>query len=190
MKPRATPRNFHVKDGRRDLLPGTIPFWTPFAGQRYNLISGRETPIMAPREPDKVQREIEELLDKLDNFVPEDRLVSKIRKRRREETGPGLIERTWKRVSRVSLGQAMLLGVGLLLVGTLLRSQLGSFAGPVIILGIILAGGAFLLSVVNGDSRRTISGGRQEKRWRGQVIDYSEPPTTSRIRDWFRRRKR
>ena len=145
---------------------------------------------MAPQEPDKVKREIEELLDKLDNFVPEDRLVSKIRKRRRDEMGPPLIERTWKRVSRVSLGQAMLAGLALLLVGTFFRSQLGSLAGPVIILGIVLAGGAFLLSVVNGDSRRTISGSHPEKRWRGQVIDYSEPSTASRIRDWFRRRRR
>ncbi len=145
---------------------------------------------MAPREPDKVQREIEELLDKLDNFVPEDRLASKIRKRRRDEVGPGLIERGWKRVSRFSLGQAMLVGIGLLLIGTVFRHQLGSLAGPVIVVGIVLVIGAFVLSAINGDSRRTIAGGRQEKRWRGQVIDYSEPSTTSRIRDWFRRRRR
>ena len=146
---------------------------------------------MAPREPDKVQREIEELLDKLDNFVPEDRLASKIRKRRRDETGPGPLERAWKRVSRVSLGQAMLAGLVLILIGLAFGSRLGSFDRPVIIVGLILLGGAFLLSVINGDSRRTIAGGgRQEKRWRGQVIDYSEPSTASRIRDWFRRRRR
>lgn len=145
---------------------------------------------MPPREPDKVQREIEELLDRLDNFVPEDRLVSKIRKRRREQTGPGFLERTWKRISRLSLGQAMLVGVAFLIAGAFFRSQLGSLATPVIVVGIILAGGAFLLSVVNGDSRRTISGSHPEKRWRGQVIDYSEPSATSRIRDWFRRRRR
>ncbi len=145
---------------------------------------------MAPQEPDKVQREIEELLDKLDNFVPEDRLASKIRKRRRAETGPGAIERAWKRVSRVSLGQAMLAGLALIVISWIFRSPLGSLASPVMIAGIVLVIGAFVLSVVNGDSRRTIAGGRQEKRWRGQVIDYSEPSTTSRIRDWFRRRRR
>ncbi len=142
---------------------------------------------MAPREPDKVQREIEELLDKLDNFVPEDRLASKIRKRRRDELGPGLLERTWK---RISLGQAMLAGLVLIFASWIFRSALGSFASPVMILGIVLLIGAFVLSIINADSRRTITGGRQEKRWRGQVIDYSEPSTTSRIRDWFRRRRR
>lgn len=145
---------------------------------------------MAPREPDKVQREIEELLDKLDNFVPEDRLASKIRKRRRDETGPGLIERGWKRISRIGLGQAMLTGLALIFISWVFRSPLGSFASPLMIVGIVLVVGAFVLSVVNGDSRRTIAGGRQEKRWRGQVIDYSEPSTASRIRDWFRRRRR
>jgi hypothetical protein len=144
---------------------------------------------MAPKEPDKVQREIEELLDKLDNFVPEDRLASKRRHRDREATGPGLIERSLKRMSHVSLGQAMLVGLALLLLGTVFGHQRGSLATPAIVIGLVLAGGAFLLSVVNGDSRRTISGGRQEKRWRGQVIDYSEPSTASRIRDWFRRRR-
>lgn len=148
---------------------------------------------MAPRQPDKVQREIEELLDRLDNFVPEDRLASKIRKRQRAESGPGLIERTWKRVSRVSLGQAMLAGLALIFIAWALGSRmglLGPFTNPLMILGVVLLIGAFVLSVVNGDSRRTISGGRQEKRWRGQVIDYSEPSTASRIRDWFRRRRR
>jgi len=145
---------------------------------------------MAPRESDKVQREIEELLDRLDNFVPEDRLASKIRKKRRDETGPGLIERGWKRVSRISLGQAMLAGLALILISWAFRAPLGSFANPVMIAGVVVVIGAFVLSVINGDRRRTIAGGRQEKRWRGQVIDYSEPSPTSRIREWFRRRRR
>lgn len=145
---------------------------------------------MPQRESDKVQREIEELLDKLDNFVPEERLVSKIRKRRKDESGPSMLERGWKRVSRISLGQALLAGLALLLIGTFFRGPLGAAAGPVLITGIVLAVGAFVLSIVNGDSRRTIAGGRPEKRWRGQAIDYSEPSTASRrLKDWFRRRR-
>jgi hypothetical protein len=144
---------------------------------------------MAPREPDKVQREIEELLDRLDNFVPEERLASKIRKKRRAETGAGFIERGWNRVSRISLGQAMLAGLAIILISWFFRAPLGSLASPLMVVGITLVIGAFILSIVNGDSRRTIAGGRPEKRWRGQVIDYSEPSTASRIRDWFRRRR-
>jgi hypothetical protein len=145
---------------------------------------------MPTHEPDKVQREIEELLDKLDSFVPEERLVSKIRKRRKDETGPNLVERTWKRASRISLGHVLLTGLALLLIATFFRAPLGAAAGPVMIAGIVLAAGAFLFSIINGDSRRTIGGGRPEKRWRGQVIDYSEPSAASRLKDWFRRRRR
>jgi hypothetical protein len=43
--------------------------------------------------------------------------------------------------------------------------------------------GAFVLSVVGGRSR-------YEKRWRGQVIDLSEPSLGSRLRNWLQRRSR
>ena len=147
---------------------------------------------MPSKEPDKVQREIEELLDKLDNFVPEDRLVSKIRSRRKAETGPNAIERLWARVSRLTLGHVMLAGVVLLLAGTFARGALGGAATWFVVIGIALTVGAFVLSIINGDSRRTLAGGggRYEKRWRGQVIDYSEPSAASKIRDWLRGRRR
>jgi hypothetical protein len=147
---------------------------------------------MPPKEPDKVQREIEELLDKLDNFVPEDRLVSKIRSRRKADAGPNAIERLWARASRLTLGHVMVTGVVLLLLGTLVPGLLGGFAHWAVWLGIVLTVGAFVLSIVNGDSRRTLAGGggRSEKRWRGQVIDYSEPSATSKLREWLRGRRR
>jgi hypothetical protein len=144
---------------------------------------------MPQKEPDKVQREIEELLDKLDNFVPEERLVSKIRSRRKVESGPGMLERLLARAGRLTLGHLMLTGLALLLVGTFVRAPLGSFATPVVITGIVLTVCAFFLSIVNRDSRRTLSGGGTEKRWRGQVIDYSEPSPTSRFREWLRGRR-
>lgn len=149
---------------------------------------------MPQRDSDKIRREVEELLDKLDNFVPEERLVSKIRSKRKADAGPNAFERALsgarRRLSRITLGHVLLTGVALLLVATLFRHTLGAAAGPLLITGIVLAAGAFVLSVINGDSRRTLTGGRPEKRWRGQVIDYSEPSTTSRIRDWLRGRRR
>jgi hypothetical protein len=145
---------------------------------------------MPQHESDKVQREIEELLNKLDNFVPEDRLASKIRNRQRVQAGPGAIERLVGRITRLSLGHVLLAGLALLIVGSLLRDTLGALSGPMIIAGIVLAISAFVLSVINGDSRRTIAGGRTEKRWRGQVIDYSEPSAGRRLMDWLRRRRR
>jgi hypothetical protein len=145
---------------------------------------------MAPTEPDKVQREIEELLGKLDNFVPEDRLVSKIRSKRKAQAGPGLIERLLKRVSRITLGHVMLTGLALLLLASFAPGVFVGYARYAMILGLLLTGGAFVMSVIGWDSRRTITGAAPEKRWRGQVIDYSQPPAPNRLRDWLRGRRR
>lgn len=145
---------------------------------------------MAPKEPDKVQREIEELLGKLDNFVPEERLVSKIKSRRRAETGPGLTERLLKRISHVTLGHVMLAGLALLLLSSFAPGLFGGYAHGAMILGLLLTGGAFVMSVIGWDSQRTITGGTAPKRWRGQVIDYSTPSPTSRLRNWLSGKRR
>ncbi|HYM14621.1 MAG TPA: hypothetical protein VEZ14_03615 [Dehalococcoidia bacterium] len=149
---------------------------------------------MPPRDSDKVRREVEELLDKLDNFVPEDRLVSKMRSRRKAAAGPNALERAWtslrRSLTRFTLGHALLAGIVLLIAATVFRQSLGAAATPLMVVGIVLAAGAFLLSIIGGDSRRTLAGGHQEKRWRGQVIDYSEPSPTSRLREWLRGRRR
>ncbi len=144
---------------------------------------------MTPQEPDKVQREIEELLGKLDNFVPEERLVSKIKSRRRAEAGPGMLERFLKRASRITLGHVMLTGLALLLLSSFAPGLFGGYSRAAMILGLLLTGGAFVMSVIGWDSRRTITGGGGEKRWRGQVINYSEPSAPSRLRDWFRSKR-
>jgi hypothetical protein len=144
--------------------------------------------------PDRVQREIEELLDQLDNFVPEERLVSKIKNRRRAQREPNALERAWsgvkKRFGRITLGHVMLLGVALLLLASFVPGLFFGFDQLAFFTGIVLAGGAFVLSVLGWDSRRTISGGQPDRRWRGQPIDYSEPSGTGKLRDWLRRRRR
>jgi pilus assembly protein TadC len=147
---------------------------------------------MPPKESDRVQREIEELLGKLDNFVPEERLVSKIKKRRKEAAGPNAFERTWaslrKRFSRVTLGHVMLFGVVLLLAAQFVPGLFYGYDRWALLAGILITIGAFILSAMGWDSRRTIaSGGTIEKRWRGQAITYSEPSRADRIRGWFRR---
>ena len=145
---------------------------------------------MTPNEPDKVQREIEELLGKLDNFVPEERLVSKIKSRRKAEAGPGLTERLLKRVSHITLGHVMLAGLALLLISSFAPGLFGGYSRYALILGLLLTGGAFVGSVIGWDSQRTITGGTSQKRWRGQVIDYSQPSAPNRLRDWFRGKRR
>ena len=140
---------------------------------------------------DRIQREVEELLEKLDTFVPEERLASKIRNRaRRKPQGePGPLQRAWKRAARVSLGQLLLAGFALILIAWFFRAPLGGLSTWLIGIGLAMAAVAFVLSLMRGGTGRTI-GGSVEKRWRGQPIEYSAGPSAAdRIRDWFRRRR-
>ncbi|MEX2247003.1 MAG: hypothetical protein WEC75_09975 [Dehalococcoidia bacterium] len=142
---------------------------------------------------DKVQREIEELLDKLDNFVPEERFTEKIRARKQQRaqpSGPRPWDRVRKRLSRVTLGQAMLVGLALLFFAFLFDGPLGAAANYLIITGLVLAGGAFVMSVVTGGGTRRTVTGSVEKRWRGQVIEYQQPASSNRLLDWLRGRRR
>jgi hypothetical protein len=147
-----------------------------------------------PRQGDRVQREIEELLDQLDNFVPEERLITKIKNKRRQEQGPGLPGRAWNAAkrpfTRIKLSHVMLLGIALILTSWLAPGLYGDYARLAAISGIVLTGICFLLSLMGWDSRRTIAGGRVERRWRGQVIEYDEPSRRNPLRDWFRSRRR
>lgn len=152
---------------------------------------------MPGKEPDKMHREIEELLDKLDTFVPEERLAAKIKSRRRQEkaaarTGPTLAERATRRLSNITLGHLMIAGLALMLIAWLFGRALPDGVGTwAMLLGIVLTGAAFVLSVLtHGGARTTVGGRHVQKRWRGQVIEYSEPSPMDRIREWLRRRGR
>lgn len=150
--------------------------------------------------PDKVQREIEELLDKLDNFVPEERFASKIRDRKKREkaaarTGPTLGERITRPLSGITLGHIMIAGIACLAVTFFARDALGDAGRWIMFAGLALTILAFVLSIRSkGSGSRTplfrAGSSRVQKRWRGQVIEYGEPSTVDRVRGWFRRKDR
>lgn len=146
-----------------------------------------------PQKSDRVQREIEELLDQLDNFVPEERFISKVKSRRKAEAGPGFIQRMWTAVkkpfTKVTLGHLMLVGLALVVTAWLAPGLYGGYSGWAALAGFLLTGTAMVMSFLGWDARRTIAGGRVQKRWRGQVIEYEEP-RRNKLRDWFRRKDR
>ena len=148
---------------------------------------------MAGTEPDKVTREIEELLERLDNFVPEERLATKIRDRRRRpraaSSGPSFVESIGARLRRFTLGQVMLAGLALLLLAWLFDEALGGWARWVQIGGLLMIGAAFVMSLRSRRGTSSTLGGKVQKRWRGQIIEYGEPTTSDRVRGWFRRRR-
>ena len=129
--------------------------------------------------PDELEREIEKILDKLDNFVPEESPVIRMRGRW------GIRFRRWRRnltqrLSRVSPGHVMVASLALIVVAYVFRSS--SFAAYAFTAGIVLLLATIAVSFFT--ARRP----KQEKRWRGQVVDLAEPSLTDKVRGWFGKR--
>jgi hypothetical protein len=135
---------------------------------------------------DRIEREIEELLAKLETELPEGgrQPISLEERRRRRKP-----RRSLPRLSLPALDPARLLlaGAGTMIAGLFLSMFWSpliwvSFAGVVVFIG------AFLLSF---RSRPVGSiGGSRPRRvyWRDRYIDYGPPEHSSRFRNPFRRR--
>jgi hypothetical protein len=140
---------------------------------------------------DRIEREIEEILKKIDDLPEKPRSV---RKRPADKSAPAFenpSRQTTPRstggsgsLSRVSLNQVM----GWSLIAVLIAFFLpipGS--GWVILAALLVFGVAFLLSRMGGGG-----GGSRgvEKRWRGEPLDLSGPSFATRVRDWIKGRRR
>lgn len=147
---------------------------------------------------DRIEREIEEILAKLDDQLPpgggpqpERQPVSIASARKKKQTaprqpGPSLL-------NRIDPPLLMFAGAGTMILGLVAAS----FAGALIWLsftGVVLFLGAFLLSFLrrstSGPARPGGSGGpAQGKFWRDRYIDYKPPSDNpvSKIKRRFRR---
>lgn len=132
--------------------------------------------------PDNLEREVEDILRKLDKFVPEEGPLTRTR-RRMGQAASDFLHAVLARLSRISLGQVMLVAVMLIVVAFFFGRGSPLLARWVIIGGFILFFTAFILSLRGGLSR-------DERRWRGRVVDLSEPSLANRLRDWLQRRNR
>ena len=132
--------------------------------------------------PDNLEREVEEILRKLDKFVPEEGPLTRTRRRLGQAVAES-IHAMAVRLSRIALGQLMLASLVLVLVAFFFRGASPALARWLIIGGLILFLTAFVLSLLGGRSR-------SERRWRGQVVDLSEPSLGTRLRNWLQRRGR
>jgi hypothetical protein len=129
---------------------------------------------------DRIEREIEEILRKIDNFVPEG-----ARRPARRAGQPFVAAQNWflKRLARISLNQVMMWSLLLVVIGFFARGvPLGFW---MMVGALIVFATAFLLSRLNGNHRP-----RVEKRWRGEPIDYAEPGWPDRIKAWLKGQRR
>lgn len=131
--------------------------------------------------PDNIEKQIEEILNRLDQFVPEEGVVRRFRRRSR---AANLQRAIAARLGRISLGQVMLTGIAVILLALLFRRVNPMLANWAVIAGLILFFTSFALSLRWGRGRRV------ERRWRGQVIDLSQPSLADRLRAWLKGRRR
>jgi hypothetical protein len=130
---------------------------------------------------DRVEREIEEILKKVEHIGPH-----RVARSRRKAGRPLSAAQGWvaHSLARISLRQVMMWSVFAVIVAFFMRGVPG--ANWIMIGGLIVFVTAFLLSRQGGGAAR----GGYQKRWRGEVIDYSGPGWPDRVKAWLKGRKR
>ncbi|HEX5368447.1 MAG TPA: hypothetical protein VFY10_03440 [Dehalococcoidia bacterium] len=124
---------------------------------------------------DRIEREIEEILKKIDNFPDRNRP-----KARKPSKTSGALQR-W--LTRVSMRKVMMWALFVAMVAFFLRGIPGGYF--LLIGAIIVFVTAFMLS-----TRGTGPANPGEKRWRGQPLDLSEPGWPDKVKAWIKGRKR
>jgi len=136
---------------------------------------------------DKIQREIEDILSRLDDFVPEESVTSRMRRRSSDAAG-SFMHTVLSPIASISLQQVMIAALVLIVVGFIgmrVNPLIGRWA---LIGGVILFLTTIALSVFHRPAAS--AGPKIEKRWRGQPMDLDEPSLGDRLRAWFQAKKR
>jgi len=128
----------------------------------------------------KLERDIEEVLAKIDRFPPKRSLWSRVRRRFADVfDGIGRAVGGLPR-PRLSVGQVLLLGIALIVIAYVFGDSLGGSVVRLVVIGaIVLFIGAFIFSL-----RRQSASRLPEKRWRGQPMDLDQPHGTG---SWWKR---
>ncbi len=140
-------------------------------------------------DSDRLEREIEEILSKIEHFPDAETRRTRARKRALRGFGGAIAERQRafaKALGRISIGQVMLISFLMILAAFFFRGF-----GPMswlLYAGIILFVSSFAIMVFarGGGSRGTV-----EQRWRGREIRYSTRGTSlsQRLRRWWSSRR-
>ena len=132
---------------------------------------------------DKIQREIEEILNRLDAFVPEETVASRMR-RRSSGAAASFSRAILGPLAHISLRQVMLTSLALIVLAFFAMRIHPIFARWAIIAGLILLFTSFGLSFFSRGATKT------EKRWRGRPVELNEPGLGDRLRAWLQAKRR
>lgn len=134
--------------------------------------------------PNRLEREIEDILIRLDEFVPNERRSRRMR--RRLSAGWRAFGGRFGSLTRGISGGHVVLGAAVMLVALLFLSRV---LPPVAVRWLtygclaVLFGAIFL-------SIRPLRRNRPNRYWRGQPLDAGGPNTFTRLQSWWRRRNR
>jgi hypothetical protein len=132
---------------------------------------------------DKIEREIEDILNRLDDFVPEETVADRMR-RRSSDAAAAFGRAIIAPLARISLRHVMLTALALVVLGFLAMRVHPLFGRWVLVGGVILFLTSFALSFFNRGPAKT------EKRWRGQPMELNERSLGDRLRAWLQSRRR
>lgn len=140
---------------------------------------------------DRLEREIEEILGKIEQFPDKGARARRARQRNAGRVTSAVS--AWqqglaRQLSRISVSQLMLASFLMILFAFFFRGRFlpGPLASWILIAGVILFVSAFAVMMFGKSRSRTV-----EQRWRGRTIEYRTGPTlSSRLRRWWASRAR
>jgi len=142
--------------------------------------------------PDRLEREINEILEKIDQFPTPAERKQRAASKRLSGARSAFSSRAHgvtRELARVSLSQLMLLAFVLILASLFLRSV--PFAWPwLLYAGLVLFLTSFVLMAVSGGRGASSGTGGQQQYWRGRPVSYDSGSLSSRMRRWWGRQRR
>jgi hypothetical protein len=146
-----------------------------------------------PEHPDRLEREINEILEKIDHFPTPEQRRARTARRAVHRLGDAVSTRVHaitRELSHVSLSQVMLLAF-ILILGSLFFRRVIPIAWPwMMYAGLVLFLTSFVLMVFGGGRGGGQSVSGQQHYWRGRPVSYSSDSLSRRMRRWWNRQRR
>jgi hypothetical protein len=133
--------------------------------------------------PNRIEREIEEILTRLDEFVPEEKRSRRL-KRSAGSAWRNVGDRVRGALRGISGGHVLLGAAALLLLGLFLQGPFPTLSRWAMVVALVIFFGAIFLSIRGPRRQRTV------RYWRDQPIELRRPNPFMRLRMWWRRRNR
>ena len=130
---------------------------------------------------DKIQREIEDILSRLDDLPAERKPIPM---RRRQRQAASFVDRLLAPLAGLSVRHVMIAALALIVVGFITGRAYPDFGHWTLIAGVLLFITAIVLSAFNRGGTASPAP-HIEKRWRGQPMDLEGPTLGERLRAWF-----